>query len=426
MKKFETQFVFLAIFLAFCTAFSKSFFPHFFSENFFLSLELVSTLFLRLLRLLVVPLVGASIISSIANLGKERSFKKMGLKTLFVYLGTTVAALLIGLFLVNLIQPGSGYDNKLLESYTKNSSALSMKKSSLDLKGFLLETIPENIFSTLAEGNMLGLIFFSILFGIALSKVEEKHQKTLISFFESVFQTILQISSMVLRILPIGVYALTTKAFCQTGKAAIQPLMLFSLTVILGLALFMFVLIPIILRLYAKISPLEYIRSMSPALITAFTTSSSSASIPITIECVEKRVGVSARIAKLIVPLGISINLSGSALYECVAALFAAQAYGLELSFITQFSVMFLALFTSLGVAGIPAGSLVATIIIMQSIGLPPEAVGLFIAVERFMDMARTSANIYGDGACAVLIAASEGETGFIQKKTEKKPLFSR
>ncbi len=196
----------------------------------------------------------------------------------------------------------------------------------------------------------------------------------------------------------------------STGVGSLQAVALFALTALLGLASFMFIALPLLLKFVARVNPIRHFKAMAPALVTAFSTSSSSATLPITIDCVEKRAGVSNKICSLVVPLGTSINMSGSALYECVAAMFVAQAYGIELSFTTQFLVVLMALITSIGVAGIPSASLVAILMILKVIGLPAEGIGLFVAVDRLLDMCRTTVNVFSDSCCAVLVARSEGE----------------
>jgi proton glutamate symport protein len=196
-----------------------------------------------------------------------------------------------------------------------------------------------------------------------------------------------------------------------TGVSSLESLALFTLTASLGLIVFMFVGLPLVLKFVGGINPIWHLKAMFPALVTAFSTSSSSATLPITIECVEKRAGVSNRICSLVVPLGTSINMSGSALYECVAAMFIAQAYGVEMTFAKQFVVVFMALIASIGVAGIPSASLVAIIVILKAIHLPIEGIGLFIAVDRLLDMCRTTVNVFSDSCCAVLVAKTEGES---------------
>jgi len=199
-----------------------------------------------------------------------------------------------------------------------------------------------------------------------------------------------------------------------TGVSSLAAVALFTITVLLALATFMLGAMSFLLKFIARVSPIRHFKAMAPALVTAFSTSSSSATLPITIDCVEKRAGVSNKICSLVIPLGTSINMSGSALYECVAAMYIAQAYGIDLSFSTQFIIVFMALITSVGVAGIPSASLVAIIIILKVIGLPAEGIGLFIAVDRLLDMCRTTVNVFSDSCCAVLVARSEKETGIL------------
>jgi proton glutamate symport protein len=193
---------------------------------------------------------------------------------------------------------------------------------------------------------------------------------------------------------------------------------MFTLSVILGLGVFVLIALPLLLKFIGKVRPLRHFKAMGPALITAFSTSSSSATLPITIDCVEKRAGVSNRICSLVIPLGTSINMSGSALYECVAAMFIAQAYGIELSFLSQILLVFLALITSIGVAGVPSASLVAIIAMLKALDLPLEGIGLFIAVDRILDMCRTTVNVFSDSCCAILVARTEGEQNVLSKDT--------
>ncbi|HSW73361.1 MAG TPA: dicarboxylate/amino acid:cation symporter, partial [Chlamydiales bacterium] len=255
-----------------------------------------------------------------------------------------------------------------------------------------------------------GLIFFSMLFGYALSKIESHPASVLVGFWQGIFQTMIKIAELILKFLPIGVFCLVARELAQTGYSSLFSLVKFFVAALAGLAVFMFIGLPLLLKFVAGVKPMRHFKAMAPALITAFSTSSSSATLPVTIECVEKRAGVSNRITSLVVPLGTSINMSGSALYECVAVLFIAQAYGLHPSFLTQLIVVILSLFTSIGVAGVPSASLVAILIILKTIGLPAEGIGLFLAVDRLLDMARTTVNVFSDSCCAVLVAATEGE----------------
>ncbi|OGN55009.1 MAG: hypothetical protein A2098_00015 [Chlamydiae bacterium GWF2_49_8] len=238
----------------------------------------------------------------------------------------------------------------------------------------------------------------------------------MIHFFQGIFNAMIHVTHLILYLLPLGVFFLVAKAFATTTHG-LSGLGYFFLSVISGLAFFLFIGLPLLLKFIGRVSPWKFFRAMYPALFTAFSTSSSSATLPVTLDCIEKRDGVSNRIASLVVPLGTSVNMSGSALYDLVAAMFVVQAYGVQLSFFTQFLVALLALITSIGIAGVPSGSLVAIIVILKTVGLPPEGIGLFIAVDRLLDMCRTTVNVFSDSTCALLVARSEGEQTFLIQK---------
>ena len=379
-------------------------------------LDLFGTLFLNALTLVVVPLVSSSFITGVARIGGESQFGRLGAKTFGFYIGTSLMAVLIGLFFVNIIHPGS---TDLMSTNAAVSEKLQQQLSSGSGRNFealLKQMVPTNILHALSHGNMLGLIFFCLLFGYAISKIPQELSHTLQKFFDGIFQTMIRITHILMKFLPYGVFCLVAKVFMSTGIKSLQSVAWFCLAVLLGLATFMFIAMPLILKFIGKINPNWHLRAMAPALVTAFSTSSSSATLPVTIDCVEKRAGVSNRICSLVVPLGNSINMSGSALYECVAAMFVAQSYGIEISFVTQVLVVMMALVTSMGVAGIPSGSLVAILIMLKSLGLPSEGIGLFVAVDRLLDMARTTVNVYSDSCCAVLVAKTEGEHNVLSK----------
>lgn len=379
-------------------------------------LDTIGILFLNALTLVVVPLVASSIIVGVSRIGGEEGFKRLGTKMFAFYIGTSLLAILIGLFFVNLIGPG---EHVSPITSPADSASLTQLKQHVSSEGatlvqVLISVIPSNIINALSKGNMLGLIFFSLIFGYCISKIEEQTKNTLKNFFQGLFQAMIQFTHIIMKFLPYGVFCLVAKVFMTTGIGSLGSVALFFLTVVLGLAAFMFVGLPLLLKFVAKVKPMRHFKAMSPALITAFSTSSSSATLPVTIDCVEKRAGVSNRICSLVIPLGTSVNMSGSALYECVAAMFVAQAYGIDLSITTQFLVVMMALITSIGVAGIPSASLVAVLVILKVIGLPAEGIGLFIAVDRILDMCRTMVNVFSDSCCAVLIAKSEGEKGIL------------
>lgn len=388
-----------------------------FGVTFFSMYDLIGKLFIQALTLVVVPLVGSSIITGMARIGGDASFKRIGAKIIGFYILTTLSAIVIGLVAVNLLRPGEaeGFHQQITTAAESGAhQSIAQHSEALTLSSLILSVVPANIIDALAKGDMLALIFFSLLFGFALTKIQQDKSHQIQSFFQGVFQTMIELTHMIMKFLPLGVFCLVAKVAATTGFESLTSLGLFFLTVILALSTFSLVLLPILLKYIGKVSPRRHFKAMAPALITAFSTSSSSASLPITIDCVEKRAGVSNRICSLVVPLGTSLNMSGSALYEIVAALFVAQVYGVAVSLSSQIIFVLLALFTSMGVAGIPAASLVAVIVILKAFGLPIEGIGLFLAVDRILDMCRTTVNVLSDTCCAVLVARSEGESNIL------------
>lgn len=380
--------------------------------------DLCGNIFINALTLIVVPLVSSSIITGIARIGNEASFGRLGVKTFGFYIGTSLLAILIGLLFVNLLKPGFMIKPETIAAHVNIADVQEhiIIEETNKFSDILLQIVPSNIIDTFGRGQMLGLIFFSLIFGYCISKIESHTSSILTGFWQGIFQAMIRFTHIIMKFLPLGVFFLVARVFAEAGFQSLQSLGLFTLAVLLGLAVFMFVALPLLLKVVARVRPMLHFKAMGPALITAFSTSSSSATLPITIDCVEKRAGVSNRICSLVIPLGTSINMSGSALYECVAAMFVAQAYGIDLSFTTQFIVVLLALITSIGVAGVPSASLVAIIAILKAIGLPIEGIGLFIAVDRLLDMCRTTVNVFSDSCCAILVARTEGEKGVLTK----------
>jgi Na+/H+-dicarboxylate symporter len=254
-----------------------------------------------------------------------------------------------------------------------------------------------------------------VLFGYFLAQLAPEHSKPLLDVWQAVFDVMLKITEFVMRFAPLGVFGLVAKTVAKTGFAAAQPLLIFAGSVVLGLAVYALVVLPLLIWMVGRVRPWPIFSAMGPALLTAFSTASSSATLPMSLDCIEKRAGVSNRICGFVMPLGASVNHAGSALYECAAAMFIAQAYGLHLSFSVQFTVVVMALVTSMGIAGIPAASLVAITLILTAIGLPAEAIGVLLVFDRLLDMARTTVNVLADGVCAVIVARLEGETSVLQ-----------
>ncbi len=377
-------------------------------------LDFIGTLFLQALKMLIVPLVVSSIIVGVMEINPA-TLGRLGSKTLIYYAISSLIAILVGLMMVNLLQPGIADGEPVrdligLSADTNSVLAQVDGRGAGDLAEVFIRMVPANIVSAAAKGQMLGLIFFSLLFGYFVSKLDEPQSATQKQFWRGLLDVMMQMTNWVMLFAPLGVFALVCKVILISGADAFAPLALFFVTVMLALMIHLLLVLPLVLRLIAGVSPAAHFRAMMPALLTAFSTSSSSATLPITLECVEQRAGVSNSVGGFTLPLGATVNMDGTALYECVAAMFIAQAYGLHLDFVTQFTIVLIALMTSIGVAGIPSASLVAISIILAAIGLPVEAIGLILVVDRVLDMCRTAVNVFSDSVAAVTIARLEGE----------------
>ena len=382
--------------------------------------DFVGKLFLNALKMIIVPLIVSSIIMGVSNLGSSDAFGRLGGKTLGYYVVTSTFAILVGITVVNAIQPGivDGEPAKDMLGLSEDTSEVMQKvegKSAGDVVGIFLRMIPTNIVQAAAEGQMLGIIFFSLLFGFFMTRIKSDLGNSLKSFWQGVFEVMMLITDLVMKFAPIGVFALVAKVMVVSGFEAFRPLLTFFFTVIIALLIHIVIVMPLLLKLIGGVSPLKHYQAMAPALLTAFSTASSSATLPVTIDCVQDRAGVSNRVTSFVLPLGATVNMDGTALYECIAAIFIAQAYGLDLTLGTQVTIVVLALMTSIGVAGIPSASLVAIAIILAAIGLPAEGIGLILAVDRVLDMCRTAVNVFSDSCGAVIIGRTEGEKGILE-----------
>lgn len=370
----------------------------------------IGDLFLKLLKMVIIPLIVSSIITGIAGIGSPENLGRLGLKTIGFYMVTSLLAILLGLFLVNVIQPGTGADLSFAESMS------TLPAADQSIGQLLMAAIPENIFNSLAMGNMLPIIFFAMVFGFFTNLTAEKHQKVIHGFFSSVFEVMMRITMSVIKLTPYGVFAIIATVISkyagdQAGLTQIFSRMgLYMITVLAALFAHSMITLHVIVWVTARINPFKHLRNMSTPLLTAFSTSSSSATLPLTMEAVENKDGVSPRISSFTLPLGATINMNGTALYECVAVLFIAQAYGVELTVSQQIIVVLTALLAAIGSAGIPMAGLVMMAIVLKAVGLPLEGIGLILAVDRILDMFRTTVNVYGDTCAAVVIAKTEGE----------------
>lgn len=371
----------------------------------------IGTVFLRALNMIIVPLILCSISTGVASVGSGGNLGRLGLKTIGFYVFSTFIAILTGFFLVSVIKPGVGAELGFRVPVEDISSI------SDSFGNTLVEIVPQNIFLAMAEGQMLSIIFFAILFGFFITRIDEKPQQLITDFLNAVLDVIMKITMFVIRFTPLGVFSITARVIAQQIQAGnsvaeiMASLGLYFITVLLGLFIQLVVTLPVLVKVLGKVNPLKHLRNMSTPLLTAFSTSSSNATLPLTMKAVEDEDGVSNKIASFTLPLGATINMNGTALYECVAVIFIAQAYGIDLSLTQQLIVVFTALLAAIGSAGIPMAGLVMMTVVLNAVGLPLEGIGLVLAVDRILDMFRTTVNVYGDTCAAVIIARSEGET---------------
>jgi Na+/H+-dicarboxylate symporter len=396
-----------------------------FGITFFAMYDFVGELFLNALKMLIVPLVMSSIITGIAGIGSTSALGRLGGLTLLMYVVTGLLAVLVGLMFINLISPGivDGEPARDILGLTADKAAAAAERIEGrgvgDIADVFLSMLPQNVIAAAAEGQLLGLITFSLLFGYFMTRIQSPLAEHLWQLWQGIFQVMMKITDLVMKFAPLGVFALVAKVVAGIDAdefgGLVQSVGLFFVSVMLGLLVHSLITLPALLVLVARVNPWRHFRAVATPVLTAFSTASSSATLPLTMEAVEKNAGVSNRISSFVLPLGATVNMNGTALYECAAAMFIAQAYGLELTFTTQFTVVLIALLTSIGVAGIPAASLVAITIILAAIGLPLEAIGVILAVDRILDMFRTAVNVFGDTVAAVVIARLEGEEGILE-----------
>jgi Na+/H+-dicarboxylate symporter len=363
-------------------------------------------IFLRALKMIIIPLILSSIISGITNIGNAENIGRLGLKTIIYYLSTSMLAILTGLVLVNIFKPGIGADLNL-------GHKVDLEIGSESLGQTMINIIPDNIFTSLSDnGQMLSVIFFAMLFGFFITRVGDKPKALLTDFFNAVFDVMMKLTMFIIKFTPFGVFGLVAEKVAAQDDllALMQSMGLYMAVVLMALAIHAIITLPLLARFVGKVKPLQHFKAMQAALLTAFSTSSSSATLPLTIQSVEDNAGVSNKVSSFTLPLGATINMDGTALYECVAVIFIAQAYGHDLSIIQQVIVVVTALLASIGAAGIPMAGLVMITIILTAVGLPLEGVGLILAVDRILDMFRTTVNVWSDSCGAAIIATSEGE----------------
>lgn len=393
------------------------------------SCRFVGELFKLALQMLIVPLIVTSVIAGIASLGGMEGFGRLGGKTVGFYALSSFLAILVGLVLVNLTKPGleDGEPNTVIarafdesqemageaERERIGGAMMNSERKATDFRDLFRKMLPKNVFSAATDnGQLLGVITFSLLFGIAITKLPVAQGQPLGEMFQGLNDTMIILTKWVMALAPIGIFALIVPVIFDTGLELFAKMGTYFATVLGALAIHFFITLPLLLFLMGKVNPLKHLGAMKTALLMAFSTSSSSATLPVTLRNVQDNAGVSKRTASFTLPLGATVNMDGTALYECVAVIFVAQVMGISLGFGEQFVIVISALLTSVGVAGIPSASLVAILLILKSSGIPNAEAAAFalLAVDRPLDMCRTAVNVFGDSCAAVVVARSEGE----------------
>lgn len=383
-------------------------------------------IFVNLLKLIAVPLVFASLIKGVASLSDITRLSKIGSRTVLLYLFSTVLSVSIGLFLVNTFKPGNSFsEEKKYELREKYSSKADLKindAKSVEENGplqFVVDIVPVNIISSASENkNMLQIIFFAILFGISIIVIPDEKTIYVRGFFDGINDIILYIVDLIMKFAPYGVFALLASLVVDFGASIDLFLALgyYSLTVTLGLLLMIFVFYPILLKIFTNMPYLTFFKAISPAQMLAFSTSSSAATLPVTMDRCENNVGISKEVSAFVLPLGATINMDGTSLYQAVAAVFIAQAFGYDLDLASQLTIVLTATLASIGAAAVPGAGMVMLVIVLSSIGIDPEGIALIFAVDRILDMLRTVVNVTGDATVATIVASSDNQLKPINK----------
>ena len=385
----------------------------------------VGTVFVNLLKLIAMPLVVASLIVGVSSLSDVSKLSRLGGKTIGIYLATTVIAITIGLVTVNVMQPGSFLStqkrDELKSRYATEAASKSEKAEMVTEQGPLqplVDMVPDNLFKALGDNtNMLQVVFFAVFFGIALILLPREKTTHVRGFFEGVNEIILKLVDLIMGMAPYGVFALLAALIAEFAGnnpadaiELLQALSMYSLTVVIGLGSMIFIIYPLIFKLFTKFKYARFFKGIAPAQMLAFSTSSSSATLPVTMERVEDHLGVSDEVSSFVLPLGATINMDGTSLYQAVATVFIAQAFGTDLSLGQQLTIVLTATLASIGSAGVPGAGMVMLVIVLESVGLDTAGIALVVAVDRILDMVRTVVNVTGDATVAVVVASSEGQ----------------
>ena len=371
-------------------------------------------MWLRALIMIVVPLVFTSLTLGVAGLGDIRKVGRIGLKTVLFFLMVTACATTIGLVLVNLVQPGAGLPPETREELLGRFSgqAAKMKEAAGPVTfgvELLVNVVPRNPVAAAAQGDMLGLIFFSLLFGAALGLLPAERARPLLGVLEAVGDIVVVIIGWVMKLAPYGVFALLFSVTALFGYDILRKLLWYVLTVLAGLTIHFVLVYSVLVRWLGKMNPLEFFGRIKTVIVTAFSTSSSNATLPTTMQVAERNLGVPREVAGFVLPLGATMNMHGTALFEGVTVLFIAQVFGVHLSLGSQLIVVVMSVITAVGAAGVPSGAIPLLMVVLQVVGLPPEAIALVLGVDRILDMCRTTLNVTGDVVTSLFVTRSEG-----------------
>jgi proton glutamate symport protein len=386
-----------------------------FGINIFNIVDVIGRLFINALTLIVVPLICSSIINGISKIKGDISFGKIGKNILLTFISTNFLAILMAFVIVMILnQPITSSISSFLSSPGNmiTSYDITITPTTHNFADTILQIIPSNIVAAFSQGQMLGLIFFSLIFGYVITKLPSKKSFYLTELFSSIFLAMIEITHIVMKFIPLGIFCLISKHIAQVGIETLRPLLIFVAAVIISLLSFALIILPIISKIF-KIQFIKFIKAITPALIAAFSTSSTSATLPISLDCVEKNVGISNRIASIILPLGGALNMAGSALYTYITAYFILHLNGIDITVSSQIMLILLSLITTMGVAGIPSAAFVSIIIILKTFGVSIEWIGIFLAIDRIIDMFRTVINVLTINISATIIAKTQGEKIF-------------
>jgi len=385
------------------------------------------TIFVNLLKLIAVPLVLASLVVGVSSLNDMTKLSRMGGKTIGIYLITTVLAITIGLTVVNVMQPGKTLPEEtrttLMESYSENLEGRDEAAQELREQSplqFFVDIVPVNVVDATSDNsNMLQVVFIAIILGIGIINIPVQKGEVLINFFDSLNDVIIKIVDLIMKTAPYGVFALMATVIVDlAGDDLTQALVLlralgwYCLAVLFGLLLHVSIVYFSLFKVFSKMKLTSFLRAIRPAILLGFSTSSSAATLPVTMERVEKNLGVDEEVSSFVLPVGATINMDGTSLYQAIAAVFIAQALGLDLSIVQQLTIVITATLASIGAAGVPGAGIIMLVIVLQAINVPVEGIGLILGVDRILDMARTAVNITGDAAVSVAVASSEGMLG--------------